>query len=68
MLYQANVDNSYGIWLDKDAAAQIVINAPNVTVEDRKLDFPGVAYAISKGRHTIIKHMIDEKESDSNEK
>ena len=66
--YQANVDNSYGIWLDKDAAAQIVINAPNVTVEDRKVDFPGVAYAISKGRHTIIKHMIDEKESDSNEK
>ena len=66
--YQANVDNSYGIWLDKDAANQLVINVPNITMEERKVAFPYIAYSVSKGRHTIIKHMIDEKESDNNEK
>ncbi len=66
--YQAMVDNSYGIWLDSDAANQLVINIPNITMEDRKVNFPCIAFAVSKGRHTIIKHVIDEEEVEKHEK
>ena len=66
--YSANIDGSYGIWLDKDAANQLVINVPNITVDERKLAFPYIAYSVNKGRHTVIKHMIDEEDGDSNEK
>lgn len=66
--YQANVDASYGIWLDKDAANQLVINVPNITMEERKIAFPCIAYSVNKGIHTIIKHMVDEKEPDTDEK
>ncbi len=60
--YQANVDNSSGIWLAEDAANQLIINAPNITVEERDLKFPYVSFAISKCNHTVIKHMVDEEE------
>ena len=60
--YQANVDNSSGIWLAEDAANQLIINAPNVTVEERDLKFPYISFAISKCNHTVIKHMVDEEE------
>ncbi len=60
--YQANVNNSNGIWLAEDAASQLVINAPNITVEERKLNFPCISYAIVNSNHTIIKHMIEEEE------
>ncbi len=60
--FQAMVDNSYGIWLDADISSQLVINAPNVTMEERKIAFPQIAYVVSKGNHTIIKHVIDDEE------
>jgi len=71
--YQANVNTSCGIWLDADASSQLIINAPNLTVEDRKLNFPQIGFTIVNNNHHIIKHMveyIDEntKEENNNEK
>ena len=65
--YQGMVDNSYGIWLDNDAANQLVINVPNITMDDRKINFPYIEFSVSKGRHTIIKHMMDEEEEEHEE-
>ena len=65
--YQAMVDNSYGIWLDNDAANQLVINVPTITMEERKMNFPCIAFSVSKGKHTVIKHVIDEEEVSKNE-
>jgi S-DNA-T family DNA segregation ATPase FtsK/SpoIIIE len=58
--FQTNVDNSDGIWLDKDAANQLIINAPNLTIEDRKLDFPCIAFTINNGYHEVIKFMVED--------
>ncbi len=66
--YQSMVDNSYGIWLDNDAANQLVINIPTITMEERKMNFPYIAFSVSKGRHTVIKHVIDEEEVNKDEK
>ena len=60
--YQSNVDNSTGIWLAEDAANQLVINVPNITIEERKMNFPCIGYSIVKGNHTIIKYMVEEEE------
>jgi S-DNA-T family DNA segregation ATPase FtsK/SpoIIIE len=61
--YQTNIDNSSGIWLEADAASQLVINAPNLTMEDRKLNFPYIAFIVSRGKHNIIKYVIEEGET-----
>ena len=70
--YQANVNTSCGIWLDCDASSQLVINAPNLTMEDRKLNYPQIGFAITNNNHDVIKHMIEyveeSKEETDNEK
>ena len=66
--YQKNVDNSYGIWLDPDASNQILINAPNITLEERKLNFPYIGFTVNNSRHTIIQYMIESEENEDGEK
>lgn len=58
--YQANVDNSCGIWLAEDASNQLIINAPNITTEESRIVFPCIAYTVEDNKHTIIKYMVED--------
>ena len=64
--YQSNVDKSYGIWLGEEVANQFAINLTNLTLDDRKINFRYMLFAVNKGKHTIIKHVVEE--GDNNEK
>jgi len=57
--WYSSVDNSSGIWLGGDIGSQILINVSNLSLEERKLDFPCLAFVVDKGNKTIIKHMVD---------
>ncbi len=64
--YQSQVDTSNGIWLGNEVGTQMSINISNLSLEDKKTDFDFMAFAITKGAHTIIKYVIDR--GDQNEK
>lgn len=60
--YQSCVDNSYGIWLGENIGTQLAINVSNLSMDDRKVNFPCMAFVVSNGKHKIIKHMIESEE------
>ena len=64
--YQSNVDGSYGIWLGEDAGTQLAINFNNLSLEEKRMYFPYMGYAVKDGKHKVIKYMIENLE-DSNE-
>jgi len=57
--YQSQVDASSGIWLGNEVGSQMSINVNDLTLEDKKVDFEFMAFAIKKGSHNIIKYVID---------
>ena len=64
--YQTCINPMNGIWLGPDAGNQLVINMPQLTMDDKKLNFQYMAFTVSNGKHNIIKHMT-EVEDDNNE-
>lgn len=64
--YRANVDNSRGVWLGAGVGDQIAINVTTLTLDEKKVSFPYIAYPINKGNHMIIKYVTDGAE-DKNE-
>ena len=65
--YQKYVNNSAGIWLDPDITNQIIINAPNVSVDERQINFQQIGYQVENGKHSIIKFMIEREEEQEGE-
>ena len=65
--YKNYVDSSYGLWLDADVASQLLIKTSNVSMDERKINFQYITYAMIKGRHHIIKHVVKTKEGESDE-
>ena len=57
--YQSCVDKSYGIWLGENVGTQLAINISNLSMEDRKINFPNMAFMVINGKHNIIKHMVE---------
>ncbi len=55
--YQLVINPLSGIWLGDEVGNQLVINIPNLTVEDKKLNFPCLAYTVVNGDYKIIKHV-----------
>lgn len=65
--YRNNVDNSYGIWLGEDVGSQMALNISSLTVEDKKINFPYISYPIYKGRHMIVRYVVEPQEDETNE-
>ena len=57
--YQSQVDASSGIWLGNEIGTQMSININDLTLEDKKIDFEFMAFAINKGSHKIVKYVVD---------
>lgn len=66
--YQSNINSLYGIWLGEEVGNQLAIHIPGLTMEDRRVDFPYMAFAVENGNYAVVKHVISKKEEDSNEK
>ncbi len=62
--YQGTIDNSQGIWLGPEIGSQMAINATNLTLEHRKLNYIDMAFLVENGKATPIKHMIDAEDLD----
>lgn len=65
--YQSNINPLYGIWLGDDVGSQLAISIPNLTMEDRKLSFPYMAFAVENGNYKVFKHVVQKKEDDTRE-
>jgi len=57
--YQSQVDPSNGIWLGNEVGSQMTIGINDLSLEDKKIDFEFMAFAVKKGNHTIIKYVVD---------
>ena len=68
--YRTNVNTSNGIWMGDGVGSQMAINITNLTLEDRKLNYPCMAFMVNNGRKKNIKYIIDEDlvVGDTNEK
>lgn len=57
--YRTHVDNTFGIWLGEDVSIQSIINIKNIDLNDKKLNFPYIAFAVYKGRYMILKYVTE---------
>ena len=63
--YQTTIDNTTGIWIGEEVGNQMAININDLSLEDRKLNFPYMAFVVNKGRYRIIKHMVEDEEENN---
>ncbi len=66
--YQDNFDNTSGIWMGIDIGNQMAININDISLEDRKLDFPYMLFAVDKGQYKVIKHIVEDEVSEDGQK
>lgn len=57
--YRTHVDNTYGIWLGEDVSTQSIINIKNIDLNDKRLNFSYMAFAVYKGRYMILKYVTE---------
>lgn len=54
-----SVNTNNGIWLGVGAANQSLINTGEITPEDKKYDFNGLAFLVESGKYKVIKTVMD---------
>jgi len=57
--YIKNIDKTSGIWLGENAANQLSIKMPNLTLEERKTTFNQIGFIVKNSSHTIIRYVVD---------
>ena len=55
----AKINNSYGMWIGKGIENQNILNAKDTPMEERKMNFPGMAYIIDNTDTNLIKTVLD---------
>lgn len=58
----SSIDKNNGIWLGSNAATQSIIHMPNLSMDEKRLDIPYLAFLVKRGSHETIKHMLDMEE------
>ena len=56
------IDTNNGIWLGGNAGTQSILHMPNLSMDEKRLDFPYLAFLVRRGAHEAIKHMLDMEE------
>lgn len=62
--YRTHVDNTFGIWLGEDISTQSIISIKNIDLNDKRINFPFMAFAVYKGRYMILKYVTEGVEID----
>ncbi len=55
----ATVNTTKGIWLGPGFDSQSMISSNEVSMEDKKYDFEGLAYSVTDANYTVIKTLLD---------
>ena len=56
----ARIDTSFGIWIGSGIDSQNLLNVKELTMEERKLNYEGMAYLIDNSDYITIKTILDE--------
>lgn len=56
------VDTTNGLWLGQGLSSQSMFLVEDISSDDRKYDFEGMAYHIEDSKYTLIKTMMDSEE------
>ena len=59
MWFRSNVDMTTGIWLGGNVANQMSLKFNHLSLDERKIDFRYMAFVLNKGKHTLIKYVVD---------
>lgn len=57
--FRNHVDMTSGIWLGDNVGNQMSLKFNNLSLEERKISFRYMAFAVNKGKHTLIKYVVD---------
>lgn len=57
--WYSNVNTGYGIWLGPGFSSQSVISSNELTQDDKKYNFEGLAYTVINSNYTVIKTILD---------
>ena len=57
--YRANINNGSGIWLGENAGNQYSIKMPNLSLDEKKISFTEIGYAVKNNKHTIMRYIVD---------
>lgn len=57
--FKNNVSDKFYIWLGDDISNQYTLNPPNISYEDKKINFEYMGYSIYKGKYEIIKYVVN---------
>ena len=57
--FRTNVDMTTGIWLGGNVANQMSLKFNNLSLDERKIDFRYMAFVVNKGKHSLIKYVVD---------
>lgn len=55
----ANVDTTNGLWLGPGIDSQSIISSNELATEDKKYNYPGMAFLVKDSNYTLIKTMMD---------
>lgn len=58
--YRSQVDATSGIWLGEGVGDQLTISITGLSLDDKKKVFDDIAFAVNKGKRTIVKAVVDE--------
>lgn len=64
--FRNTIDKLNGIWVGDGINNQLSIKL-NMSLDEKKIMFPYIAYAVTKGKHMILKHMIDKEDIEDEE-
>ena len=57
--FRNHVDMTSGIWLGDNVGNQMSLKFNNLSLDERKISFRYMAFAVNKGKHTLIKYVVD---------
>ncbi len=57
--WYASVNTGFGIWLGPGFSSQSLISSGELTQDDKKYNFEGLAYSVTNSNYTVIKTVLD---------
>ena len=57
--WYSEINTAKGLWLGNGFTSQSIFSSNDLTSEDKKYDFAGLAYSLTDAKYTVIKTLMD---------
>lgn len=57
--WYSNINTGYGLWLGNGFSSQSMISSGELSQDDKKYNFEGLAYSVTNSNYTVIKTILD---------